>query len=265
VINKNVCREEEEMQMRKHKGQDVLAGALAFLLAVSMAGCCKSKNDDSHSLSLLGGVLGTGIIEPPVGLASAGTFRVLANSTVANTGPTSVDGDLGVSPGSAVTGFPPGTVSGGTFTGSPGPAATAQSDLTIAYNNAAARPPGTAVAGNIGGQTLAPGVFTSTSSLAISSGDLTLTGLGNPNAVFIFQIASSLTVTSGRRVILAGGAKASNVFWQVGSSATLGTNSFFVGDIMALASITLQTGASLEGRALASTGAVTLDSNVIFP
>jgi hypothetical protein len=264
-------KKNEETQMRKHKGQDVLAGALAFLLAVSLAGCCKSKDDGSHSVSLLNGVLGTGIIEPPVGLASAGTFRVLAGSTVANTGPTSVDGDLGVSPGSACTAFPapcsgggPGTLTGTIHAGD-ATAATAQSDLTVAYNNAAGRPPGTSVAGNIGGQTLAPGVYTSTSTLAISSGDLTLTGLGNSNAVFIFQIASSLTVTTGRRVILAGGAKASNVFWQVGSSATLGTNCFFVGDIMAQASITLQTGASLEGRALARTGAVTLDSAVVFP
>ena len=253
--------------MRKYKGQDVLAGALAFLLAVSLAGCCKSDNNERHSLSLLSGVLGSGTIEPPVGLASAGTFRVLGGSAVTNTGPTSVDGAVGVSPGSSISGFPPGTTSCGPscIHVNDGPAGTAQSDLTIAYNNAAGRPPGTAVAGNIGGQTLAPGVYTSTSTLAISSGDLTLTALGNSNAVFIFQIASSLTVTSGRQVILAGGAKASNVFWQVGSSATLGTNSFFVGDIMALASITLQTGASLQGRALASTGAVSLDSAVIFP
>ena len=257
--------------MRTYKSQDVLAGALAFLLAVSLAGCCKSKNDESHSLSLLSGVLGSGIIEPPVALAGAGSFRVLAGSTVANTGPTSVDGDIGISPGSACTAFPapcsgggPGTLTGTIHAADPA-AATAQSDLTIAYGDAASRPPGTSVSGNIGGLTLAPGVYTSTSSLAISSGDLTLTGLGDSNAVFIFQIPSSLTVTTGRRVILAGRARASNVFWQVGSSATLGTNSFFVGDIMALASITLQTGASLEGRALASTGAVTLDSSVIFP
>jgi len=257
--------------MRKYKGQDVLAGALTFLLAVSLAGCCKDDNNDEHSLSLLSGVLGTGIIEPPVGLASANGFRVLAGSTVANTGPTSVDGDLGVSPGSACTAFPapcsgggPGTLTGTIHAGD-ATAATAQTDLTTAYNDAAGRAPGTSVSGNIGGLTLAPGVYTSTSSLAISSGDLTLTGLGNANAVFIFQIPSSLTVTSGRKVILAGRAQASNVFWQVGSSATLGTNSFFVGDIMALASITLQTGASLQGRALAQTGAVTLDSSIIFP
>jgi hypothetical protein len=265
ATNADTGGEEEERHMHKYKGQAVLAAAMAFLLAVFMAGCCKSKNDESHSLSLLSGVLPGGGPNPlPVILGTTSSFRVLAGSTVTNTGLTSVDGDIGVSPGSAVTGFPPGTLTGTIFTG-PGPAATAESDLTTAYNDAAGRPPGASVSGNIGGLTLAPGVYTSTSSLAISSGDLTLTALGNSSGVFIFQIPSSLTVTSGRRVILAGGAQASNVFWQVGSSATLGTNSFFSGNIMAQASITLQSGASLEGRALASTGGVTLDSNVIFP
>jgi hypothetical protein len=265
MTNEDTGGEEEERHMRKYKGQDVLAATMALLLAVFLAGCCRSKNDSSHSLSLLGGVAGGGVSPVTVNLgATLSTFRVLAGSTVANTGPTSVDGDLGVSPGSAVTGFPPGTVSGTTHAGD-ATAATAQTELTTAYNNAAGRPPGAIVSGNIGGLTLAPGVFTSTSSLALSSGDLTLTGLGDSNAVFIFQIPSSLTVTTGRRVILTGGAQASNVFWQVGSSATLGTNCFFSGTIMAQASITLQTGASLEGRAFARTGGVTLDSSVIFP
>ena len=253
--------------MRKNKGRDFLAGAMAFLLAVSLAGCCKSDDDSSNSLSLLGGVNAGGGVNPaPVILGGAAGFRVLAGTTVANTGPTSVDGDIGVWAGSAVTGFPPGTLTGTIYTGpGAGPAQTAQSDLTIAYNDAASRPPGTSVSGNIGGLTLAPGVFTSSSSLAISSGDLTLTGLGDSTAVFIFQIGSALTVTSGRQVILTGGAQASNVFWQVGSSATLGTTSDFSGTIMALASITLETGATLHGRALASTGAVTLDSSVVSP
>lgn len=264
-MNEDTGGEEKETQMRKYKGHDVLAGAMAFLLAVSLAGCCRSKNDESHSLSLLGGVIPGGGVNPAtVILGSAAAFRVLASSTVANTGPTSVDGDLGVSPGSAVTGFPPGTLTG-TIHAADATAATAQSDLTTAFNDAAGRPPGTAVSGNIGGLTLAPGVFTSSSSLAISSGDLTLTGLGDSNAVFIFQIGSTLTVTSGRQVILTGGAQASNVFWQVGSSATLGTTSDFSGTIMALASVTLETGATLHGRALASTGGVTLDSNVVSP
>jgi len=111
--------------------------------------------------------------------------------------------------------------------------------------------------------TLPPGLYKSTSSLEISSGDLTLDAQGDANAVFIFQIASTLTTTSGRQVILAGGAKAANIYWQVGTSAVLGTTSVFKGIIMADQSITLTTGAILEGRALTRVAAVTLDSNTI--
>jgi hypothetical protein len=134
--------------------------------------------------------------------------------------------------------------------------------LTIAYNDAAGRTlaPVT-VAGNLGGMTLAPGLYKSTSSLAISSGDLTLDAQGDANAVFIFQMASTLTTTPARAVILIGGAKAANIFWQVGSSATLGTTSSFQGTIMADQSITLNTGATLSGRALARIGAVSLAGN----
>src|SRR6185369_14720759 len=110
----------------------------------------------------------------------------------------------------------------------------------------------------------APGVYKSTSSLEISSGDLTLDAKGNHDAVFIFEMASTLTTTTGRKVILAGGARAANIIWQVGSSATLGTSSVFKGNILAMASITVTTGASVEGRLMARTGAVTLDSNVIL-
>ena len=199
-----------------------------------------------------------------VGLGSAASFAVLAGATVTNTGPTTVTGDLGVSPGSAVTGFPPGTVVGGTIhTGDPA-AEGALANLTIAYNDAAGRTlcPVT-VAGNLGGLTLTPGLYKSTSGLEISSGDLTLDAQGNASAVFIFQMASTLNTAAGLHVILAGGANASNVFWQVGSSATLGTNSTFVGTIMADQSISFTTGATLDGRALARIGAVTLDTNTV--
>ena len=201
--------------------------------------------------------------QAPVALGSADNFAVLAGSTVTNTGATTVTGDLGVSPGMAVTGFPPGTVTGTTHAGE-AVAAQAQIDLTTAYNDAAGRSVGAVtVAGNLGGQTLTPGLYTSTSSLEISSGDLTLDAQGDANAVFIFQMASTLTTTVGRQVILSGGAKAANVFWQVGSSATLGTGSVFKGNILALASLTVTTGATVEGRVLARTAAVTLDTDTI--
>jgi hypothetical protein len=196
-------------------------------------------------------------------LGGAGAFAVLAGSTVTSTGTTALTGDLGVSPGTAVTGFPPGTVTGSTHAGD-ATSATAMTDLTTAYNDAAGRTVApVTVAGNLGGLTLPPGLYKSTSSLSISSGNLTLDAQGDANAVFIFQMASTLTTTSGRAVILSGSAKASNVFWQVGSSATLGTTSAFKGTIMADQSITLNTGATLEGRALARIGAVTLAGNTV--
>src|SRR5213082_154658 len=143
-------------------------------------------------------------------------------------------------------------------------AAQAELDLTTAFNDAKGRTVGAVtVAGNLGGQTLVPGLYISTSSLEISSGDLTLDAEGDADAVFIFQMASTLTTTAGRQVILSGGAKAANIFWQVGSSATLGTTSVFKGTIMADQSITLTTGATLEGRALARIAAVTMDANTI--
>ena len=198
-----------------------------------------------------------------VALGSTSPFVVLAGSTVTSTGPTLLDGDLGLSPGTPVTGFPPGTVSGTQHLNDP-TAAQAKLDLTTAYNNAAARTQAPiTVSGNLGGQTLTPGLYKSTSTLAISSGDLTLDAGNDPNAVFIFQIASAFTVTSGRQVILSGGAKASNIFWQVGSSASFGTSSVFKGNILADQSISFATGASLEGRALTRIGAVTLDSTTI--
>ena len=190
-----------------------------------------------------------------------GNFAVLAGTTVTNTGSTTVAGDVGVSPGTAITGFPPGLASGAIHSADSA-AAQAQTALTAGYVDAAGRAGGTPVAGDLVGQTLTTGVYTSSSSLA-ESGDLTLDAQGNPGAVFIFQIASSLTTGSGSHIVLANGAKACNVFWQVGSSATLGTNSVFKGNILALTSITITTGVSLEGRALARNGAVTLDTDTI--
>jgi hypothetical protein len=192
-----------------------------------------------------------------INLGSAGTFAVLSGTTVTNTGPTVVNGNLGVWPGTAVTGFGPGVVNGTEDAGDVA-AHHAQASLTVAYNDAAGRTSVHIVglAGDISGQTLSPGLYKSTSTLSIL-GTLTLHGTG----VYIFQIASGLTVGTGARVVLSGGATAANVFWQVGSSATLGTTSDFKGTILALTSISLATGATLNGRALAQHGAVTLDTN----
>ena len=205
----------------------------------------------------------TSASQAPVPLGAAANFAVLAGSTVTSKGTSQVSGDLGVSPSTAVTGFPPAIVTGTIHAGDP-TAALAIADLTLAIGDASGRSVGAiAVAGDLGGQTLMPGLYKSTSSLAISSGDLTLDAQGDANAVFIFQIASTLTTATGLQVILARGAKVSNIFWQVGSSATLGANSVFKGTIMADQSITLNTGATLDGRALARIAGVTLLSNVI--
>jgi hypothetical protein len=196
-----------------------------------------------------------------VGLGSAGSFAVLAGSTVTNTGPSTINGDLGVSPGTAVTGFPPGTVNGSIHSAD-AVAAQAQSDLTTAYNDAASRKPAVSVSGDLGGLTLTPGVYKASSSIGLT-GTLTLDGQGSSDAVFIFQVGSTLTTASGSHVRLINGAQACNVFWQIGSSATLGTSSVLSGSILALTSISVTNGVTVQGRALARNGAVTLDNDTI--
>src|ERR1022692_2032821 len=203
----------------------------------------------------------------PVPLGTAGSFAVLAGAGVTNTGNTVVNGNLGTSPTLAVTGFGPGIViNGSIYTGAGSLAGTAQGDLTAAYNNAAGRAcPGPVLLGgaDIGGRTFLPGVYCDSSSVGIT-GTVTLNGNGNPNAVFIFQIGSTLiTAANNSNVNLIGGAQASNVFWQVGSSATLGIGTTFNGTILALHAITVNTGAVLNGRALARTDSVTLQGNAI--
>jgi uncharacterized repeat protein (TIGR02543 family) len=204
---------------------------------------------------------------PPVDLSCAAAFAVLAGSTVSNTGPTIVDGDLGLSPGSSVTGFPPGTVINGSIQISVPNSDAAKLCLTDAYNDAAGRSLDVIVVsdGELGGKTLAPGLYMSApGSFGITSSDLTLDAGGNADAVWIFQMPSStLTVGNGRAVILAGNAQAKNIFWQVGSSATIGTTASMKGNILADQSITLNTGATLDGRALTRIAAVTLDSNTV--
>jgi len=199
-------------------------------------------------------------VAPPLGVATS--FAVLGGSTVTNTGPTIVIGDLGVSPGSAVIGFPPGIV-GGTIHAADAVAAQAQADATTAYTNLAGQACDTNLTGqDLGGLTLTPGAYCFNTSAQLT-GILTLDGQGDPNAVFVFQIGSTLTTASGSSVLLINGASECNVFWQVGSSATFGTATAFAGNILALTSNTFNTGASLVGRAIAINGAVTMDANVI--
>ena len=197
-------------------------------------------------------------------LGAAESFAVLGASTVTNTGPTIVTGNLGVSPGTAVTGFPPGTVVGGSIHAADAVALQAQSDTTTAYNNLAGQACNTTygVPTDIGGLTLTPGVYCFLSSAQLT-GALTLDAQGNPNAVWVFEIASTLTTASNSSVVLINGAQNCNVFWQVGSSATIGTGTTFIGNILALASISLTTNATVSGRALAQNGAVTMDSNAV--
>jgi hypothetical protein len=198
-----------------------------------------------------------------ISLGTAQNFGVLGGSTVTNTGATTVNGNVGVSPGSAVTGFPPGVVVGGAIHSNDAVAMQAQNDVTTAYNNIAATPCNVDLTGqNLGGQTLTPGVYCFTTSAQLT-GALTLNALGNANALFLFKIGSTLTTASASSVTVInnGGNSCNKVFWQVGSSATLGTGTSFTGDILALSSITFTTGANSNGRALARNGAVTLDGN----
>src|SRR5260221_5349577 len=239
-----------------------LISVFAIASAVLITGC---KSSDPEPVSSNPKVIQVQAVNPAlVSLGSSSTIAMLAGSSVTNTGATNVTGDMGLSPGTSVGGFPPGILTG-TLHVNDNIATQAKLDLTAAYNDAAGRTATDIVtlSGNVGGLTLTPGLYKSTSSLAISSGDLTFDAKGNADAVFVIQIASSLTTTSGRKVILSGGALASHIFWQVGSSATFGTTSVFKGTVLAMQSITLNTGATLDGRALARTGGITMAGNTI--
>jgi type VI secretion system secreted protein VgrG len=193
-----------------------------------------------------------------VALGTAEDFAILGGSTVTNTGATIITGNLGLSPGSSVTGFPPGVVLNGAIHISDALANQAHADAFTAYTKLAGEMATANLSGmDLGGLTLAPGVYRFNSSAQLT-GTLTLNNGGDPNAPFHFLIGSTLTTASNSLVVLLGGPD-QNIFWQVGSSATLGTGTRFVGSILALTSITLTTGASLDGRALAINGAVTLD------
>ncbi|HEY5096271.1 MAG TPA: ice-binding family protein [Candidatus Eremiobacteraceae bacterium] len=198
-----------------------------------------------------------------VPLGSDSRFAVLAGSTVTNSGPTIVTSNLGLSPGSAVTGFPPGIVKDGKIHAGDIHAAQAQLDLTTAYNNAAGRKNPTKVPADIGGMVIGPGLYKAPVSLAIT-GNLTLDGQNKKNGVFIFQVPSTLTTSVNSSITLINMAKPCHIFWQVGSSATLKTGSVFKGVILAQASISLGKGVSVEdGRLLARSGAVTLLRDIV--
>lgn len=196
-----------------------------------------------------------------VGLGTSSRFAVLAGTGITNTGTTTITGDIGTFPTATITGLTSMTVHGTNHAGdkvSQG----AKRDLTTAYVTAAGEGPTTAIAADLVGRTLAPGVYNSASAIGLS-GVLTLDAAGDPNAVWVFQAGSTLITASGSKVVMLNGAQSCHVYWQVGSSATLGTNSTFTGTILALTSISLQNGAKLQGRALARDGAVTLDHNTI--
>jgi Ice-binding-like len=195
------------------------------------------------------------------GLGAAASYAVLGGQTVTNTGPTTINGDLGVSPGTAVTNFPPGIVTGGSIHSADANALDAQGAVTTAYNALAAQPCTADLTGqDLGGLTLTEGVYCFSSSAQLT-GMLTLNAQGSASAVFVFKMVSTLTTASNSSVLVTNGGVDCNVFWQVGSSATIGTGTVFVGNILALTSISLTTGASVSGRALARNGAVTMDTN----
>ena len=210
-----------------------------------------------------------GIVQPTVNLGTTSTFAVLAGETITNTGPTKISGSLpegggnvGVSPGSEFTHQADVTMTGWQVYIADAVALQAQADLKHAYDDAAGRTPFTTINPELGGTTLFPGIYRSDSGFQIT-GTLTLDAQGDPDAVFVFQSGSTLITASDSHVKLIGDARYCRVFWKVTSSATLGTNSYFVGHIFALTSIAANTGATVQGQLLARTGSVTLDSNTI--
>ncbi|AVH66972.1 protein of unknown function DUF3494 [Nostoc sp. 'Peltigera membranacea cyanobiont' N6] len=222
----------------------------------------------NYKYAILLGIVAFSSLQAPAKAGSllgrANDFGVLGGSTVTNTGPSVIMQSLGVNAGSSATGFSPGVgvVNGGIFT-SDAVAALAQMDNKNAYNYLAALSRTEDLTGlDLGGMTLTPGVYSFSSSAQLT-GKLTLDNLGDPNALFVFQIASTLTTASYSSVVTTNG-EAPNVFFQIGSSATLGTYTQFQGNILALTSITLTTGVNIEcGRALAQNGAVTMDTNKV--
>lgn len=194
-------------------------------------------------------------------LYSATKYAIFAATTVTNTGPTLVNGSLGVSPGTAVTGSP--SIINGLLEAGSINASIAHYDIKTAYIEVSKQVVTNEVSGNLGGKTLYPGVYSSTDGLEVSSGDLTLDGQNKNSPIFVFNIATTLYFSEGRKIFLINGASAANVFWKVGSSATFATTSEIVGTIMAYASISIFTGCTINGRVFAINGAVSMDSNTV--
>lgn len=235
------------LMTRRHGARALLAAGMASTLAIAMLA--------SGSAALAAG-------PTTVGLGTAAPFAVLAGTpAIANTGSSTITGDVGIDPAAAVTGFPPGTVNGSTHAAD-AVAAQAKSDLVLAYTDAATRP-STATHGTLGGLTLVAGVYNAGGTTLGLTGTLTLDGQHDPNAVWIFQATSDLVTASSSTVRFINGGQACNVFWQVTSSATLGSGSTFAGTILALTSITMANGVTVDGRALARNGEVTLINDTI--
>ncbi len=247
LISGAACKGVDKMTSLVSRAKLLLSSGAAIGLAIGMLSAGQTVNAAGPA---------------SVGLGTATSFAILAGTpAVTNTGPTTITGDLGISPAAAATGFPPGIVNG-TIHAADTVALQAKSDLVTAYNDAAGRTPVTAVAGDtLGGKTLVGGVYGG-GALDLT-GTLTLDGQNDPSSVWVFQAASSLITASSSSVRLINGASSCNVFWQVASSATLGSGSTFVGSILALTSITMASGVNVDGRALARNGDVTLINDTI--
>lgn len=242
--------------MNARRTFQALSLPLFTTMVIGASACATTPPDSEHASQAA-----LGAVAPSFGSARA--FAVLGGSTVTNTGATTIGGDLGVSPGLAIIGFPPGLVSGGTIHAGDAAALQAQTDVGTAFDALAAQACSADLSGqDLGGLTLTPGVYCFSSSAQLT-GALVLDAAGRSDAVFVFKVGTTLTTASSASVRVINGGNDCGVFWQVGSSATLGTGTAFAGSVVALASITLTTGAKVSGRTLARTGAVTLDTSAV--
>jgi hypothetical protein len=218
---------------------------------------------DAHALKDGPKTLPDGALVTYVSLGTAGSFVVLSGETITNTGFTVINGNVGLYPGSGITGFPPGIVNG-VVHDTDAVAAKAKQDLNDAYADASKRSGAPIpLSGDLGGMTLTPGLYVSATSIELTSGDLMLNALGDEDAIWVFQIGTTFVSNVGRKVLLIGNARHDNVFWNVGTSATIGVGSTMVGNFLTQISISVQTGATMEGRFLTQTGSVTFDSNTV--